>query len=100
VIRPANMAMLTFEGHSALSVYRRPNISLLCTGSERMDMSETPTCGQVRNSNAYSLRARFSECGAVTRYCGAVTDNLNESKAALDEARRGSDLLITTGLGA
>jgi len=91
------MAMLAFAGHSTLCVYRRPNVSLLCTGSELVDVSETPACGQVRNSNAYSLRALLSECGASTRYCGAVTDNLNELCAALEEARRGADLLITTG---
>ena len=97
VIRPANMAMLAFAGYSALSVYRRPNVSLLCTGSELVDVSETPACGQVRNSNAYSLSALLSQCGATTRYCGVVTDNLNELRAALEGARRGSDLLITTG---
>ncbi len=97
LIRPANMALLAFAGHSALYVYRRPNVSLLCTGSELVDVSDTPACGQVRNSNAYSLRALFSECGANARYCGAVTDNLNELSAALEEARRGADLLITTG---
>jgi hypothetical protein len=64
-----------------------------------MDVSEAPAGGQVRNSNAYSLRARLSEFGAMTRSCGAVTDNLNESKAALEEALRGPDLLITTGFG-
>jgi molybdopterin molybdotransferase len=97
VIRPANMAMLAFAGHSALCVYRRPNVSLLCTGSELVDVSDTPACGQVRNSNAYSLRALLSECGATTRYCGAVTDNINALSAALEEARRGSDVLVTTG---
>jgi len=97
VIRPANMAMLAFAGYSTLHVYRRPNVSLLCTGTELVDVSETPTCGQVRNSNAYSLSALLSQCGATTRYCGVVTDNLNELRAALEGARRGSDLLITTG---
>jgi molybdopterin molybdotransferase len=72
-------------------------VSLLCTGSELVDVSETPACGQARNSNAYSLRALLSECGTATRYCGSVTDSLNGLCAALEEARRGADLLITTG---
>ena len=97
VIRPANMALLAFAGHSELSVYRCPKVSLLCTGSELVDVSVTPACGQVRNSNAYSLTALLSECGATTRYCGAVTDNLNELCAALEKGRRGADVLITTG---
>jgi molybdopterin molybdotransferase len=97
VLRPSVMALLAFVGRSELSVYRRPNVSLLCTGSELVDVSETPACGQVRNSNASVLSALLSECGAETRYCGAVTDNSEQLRSALEEARQGADLLLTTG---
>ena len=97
VIRPATMAMLAFTAHSNVSVYRRPNVSLLCTGSELVDVSETPACGQVRNSNAHVLMALLSESGVDARYCGAVKDNSEQLRAALETARQGSDLVITTG---
>ena len=97
VIRPATMAVLAFAGCSHVSVYRRPRVSLLCTGSELVGVAEAPACGQVRNSNAYSLRALLSEAGATVRYCGAVTDDLQRLRSALEDARLEADLLITTG---
>ena len=96
VVRPAAMAMLAFAGYSNLSVYRRPKVSVLCTGSELVEVAEAPECGQVRNSNGYSLSALLNECGADTRYCGAITDDPDELRSALEEARRDADLLPRT----
>lgn len=97
VLRPALVALLAFVGRSRLRVYRRPRVSVLCTGSELVDVSDTPACGQVRNSNAYTLMALLSQCGTEGRYCGAVADSCERLRAALDSAREGADLLLTTG---
>ncbi len=97
ILQPAVIALLAFVGRSRLRVFRRPQVSLLCTGSELVDVSETPVCGQVRNSNAYSLTGLISGCGAQTRYCGAVADSSDALRAALEAARENTDLLLTTG---
>lgn len=97
VIGPAMIALLAFVGRSGLRVYRRPQAHVLCTGSELVDVSDTPACGQVRNSNAYALVALLSQWGAEARYLGSVADNSERLRAALEAAREGADLLITTG---
>ncbi len=97
VLGPALIALLAFVGRSQLRVYRRPRVSVLCTGSELVEVSDTPGYGQVRNSNAYALMALLSQCGAEARYCGAVADSSERLRAALDSAREGADLLLTTG---
>ena len=97
VIGPAMIALLAFIGRSGLRVYRRPQAHVLCTGSELVDVSDTPACGQVRNSNAYALVALLSQWGAEARYLGSVADNSERLRAALEAAREGADLLITTG---
>ncbi|HEV2400578.1 MAG TPA: gephyrin-like molybdotransferase Glp [Candidatus Sulfotelmatobacter sp.] len=97
ILRPGGIALLAFVGRPELAVYRRPMVSLLCTGSELVDVTESPQCGQIRNSNAYSLTALLSECGAEVRYCGTVSDNAGELGSALEAAREGADLLIMTG---
>lgn len=97
ILRPGVIALLAFVGRPEVWVYRRPVVALLCTGSELVDVTERPQCGQVRNSNAYSLGALLSECGAEVRYCGTVSDNAGELGSALEAAREGADLLITTG---
>jgi molybdopterin molybdotransferase len=97
ILRPGVIALLAFAGRPELAVYRRPIVSLLCTGSELVDVTESPQCGQIRNSNAYCLTALLSECGAEVRYCGTVSDNAGELASALEAAREGADLLLTTG---
>ncbi|MGA9978408.1 MAG: gephyrin-like molybdotransferase Glp [Candidatus Sulfotelmatobacter sp.] len=97
VLGPALIALLAFVGRSRLHVYRRPRVSVLCTGSELVDVSDTPACGQVRNSNAYALMALLSQCGAEAQYRGTVADTRERLRAALDSAREGADLLLTTG---
>lgn len=97
VLRPATMGLLAFVGKSRIDVYRRPRVHVLCTGSELVNPWETPALGQVRNSNAYSLVALLSECGAEVRYCGTVGDNSDRLSSVLEAACEGADFLITTG---
>lgn len=97
LVTPGTMGLLAFTGQARLILYRRPRVSLLCTGSELVEVSEEPRCGQVRNSNAFTLSALLTECGAETRYCGTVIDDGDDLRSALESALEGSDLLITTG---
>lgn len=97
IIEPGVLGLLAFVGQSHLSVYRRPMVSVLCTGSELVNVSDTPACGQVRNSNGYTLSALISQCGAEVRYQEQVTDNSARLRAALESARAGADLLLTSG---
>ena len=97
VLSAAILGLLAFVGKSDLHVYRRPHVHVLCTGSELVSPWETPAVGQVRNSNAYSLMALLSECGAEPRYCGTVNDNVESLSTSLRAARQDADMLITTG---
>jgi molybdopterin molybdotransferase len=97
IVEAGLVGLLAFVGRSQLSVYRRPIVSVLCTGSELVDVCDTPACGQVRNSNGYTLSALLSECGAEVRCQASVTDNSTRLRSALETARAGVDLVITTG---
>ncbi len=97
VLRPASVALLAFVGKSQMSVFRRPRVSVLCTGNELVDVSVTPRHGQVRNTNAYSLMALLSGCGADARYCGMAEDDPGRLRSLLQDACRETDLVITTG---
>ena len=97
LLEAGRLGLLAFAGRSQLSVYRRPVVSVLPTGSELVDVSEIPACGQVRNSNEYVLSGLLSECGAEVRCRDAVTDNSSRLRSALEAARTGVDLVITTG---
>jgi molybdopterin molybdotransferase len=96
VLSATILGLLAFVGKSNLHVYRPPRVHVLCTGSELVSPWETPTVGQVRNSNAYTLMALLSECGAKARY-GTISDNVESLSTSLRAAREDADMLITTG---
>lgn len=97
ILRPATLALLAFMGWAHVRVCRRPRVSVLCTGSELVDVSATPGHGQIRNSNAFTLTALIAECGAEARFCGTAPDDRQALGRLLESARGGADLVLTTG---
>jgi molybdopterin molybdotransferase len=78
-------------------VFRRPRVAIVCTGNELVDITDTPSRGQVRNSNAIALSALVQAAGGEPRYEGVAPDNRSALAAMLERARSVADLVITTG---
>jgi molybdopterin molybdotransferase len=78
-------------------VFSRPRVAIVCTGNELVDVAATPARGQVRNSNAVALSALVLATGGEPCYEGVAPDTRAALEAMLLPARRGADLLITTG---
>ena len=97
VLRPATLALLAFVGRAEVRVHRRPRVSIVCTGNELVDVAAVPGHGQIRNSNAFTLTALVSECGAEAKYCGTAADDRAVLRRLLESARDAADLLVTTG---
>ena len=96
-LTPGKLALLAFAGKPAVRVFRRPRVVIVCTGNELVDVAATPERGQVRNSNAVALSALVVAVGGEPRYEGVAPDDRTALAAMLQRARRGADLLITTG---
>jgi molybdopterin molybdotransferase len=97
VLNPGKLALLAFAGRPTVRVFRRPRVAIVCTGNELVDVAAAPKHGQVRNSNAVALSALVLAAGGEPRYEGVAQDNRAALEAMLQRARRGADLLITTG---
>ena len=48
---------------SRLLVYRKPQVAILATGDEIVDIDVPPGANQIRNSNSYSLAAQVQAAG-------------------------------------
>jgi len=94
---PAAIGLLASTGHARVSVYRRPRVAVLSTGSELVDIDTVPGPGKIRNSNNYSLSAQIIEAGGIPVAFPNVTDTFKATKAALEEAAASCDLIITSG---
>lgn len=97
ILNPGKLALLAFAGKPLVRVYRRPQVAILCTGNELVDVAATPTHGQVRNSNAVALSALVLTAGGEPRYEGVALDSRAAVASMLEQARVGADMLITTG---
>jgi molybdopterin molybdotransferase len=97
VIQAATLGLMAFVGRAELTVYRRPRVSVVCTGNELVEVTSTPGFGQIRNSNAFTLTALIQKCGADVTYCGTAPDDQKALGRVLESARVGSGMIMTTG---
>jgi molybdopterin molybdotransferase len=95
-IGAAEMAVLASFGAGSIPVFRRPSVALLVTGDELVEVVDRPAPGQIRNSNAYSLRALIRSCGVEPLDLGIVRDDPRILLARLEEALT-CDMVVASG---
>ncbi len=93
----ANMiASIASFGYETLKVFRRPKIAILSTGTEIVEIGETPQKDQIRNSNSIMLKV-FADKFADVKILKSVKDDVLNLKKAVASAIENYDILITTG---
>jgi molybdopterin molybdotransferase len=97
-IEPQHLPLLAESGLAQVSVVGRPELALICTGSELLDTAATPEAGQIIGGNRFLLAALIRAAGAASHDFGLVADDCDRIVALLKEALRGpSQGVITTG---
>jgi molybdopterin molybdotransferase len=74
----AEIGLLATIGRAQLSVVRRPQVGILSTGDEIVDLGGALGPGQISNSNTYSLTAQVADAGACSVNLGVARDRLEE----------------------
>ena len=93
----ARVGVLASFGCSEPSVFHRPRVSVVPTGTEIVSIDDRPGLGQVRNSNAWALRAHFGSLGGEVELVDAVIDDQVVLDRALASAAERSELIVTCG---
>lgn len=96
VLRHAEIGVLASIGRTKVSVVRRPNVAVLSTGDELVDIDQEPGPGQIRDTNRYSLAAAVRALGCPAFELGIARDSPDDLRHALGNAAFG-DLVITSG---
>jgi molybdopterin molybdotransferase len=96
LLHEAAIALAASVGKSRLQVYKRPQVSVLTTGDEIVDVEATPGPTQIRNSNSYSLAAQIEKTGGEPVLLPIAPDE-PQSLRRLIEQGLNSDLLLITG---
>jgi len=97
VISNAGIGFLAGCGAVEVSTYRRPRVAVIAVGSELVDIAEVPARGKIRNSNSYALAACVQAAGGLPTIQPIVDDSPDALGAAIGEAVRDFDFVITSG---
>jgi molybdopterin molybdotransferase len=92
----ADVAMLAAFGHTHVTVFRKPEVAIIATGDEIVEVSKTPSPFQIRNSNAYSLAAQVTRAGGVPRILPVARDTVEHTRKMVIRGFA-SDLVLLSG---
>ncbi len=95
-IGPAEVGVLASFGRTSVPVYKAPAVAVVSTGSELVEIGETPRFGQIRNSNAWMLLGLCQELGLDCEVLPSVPDDPVKIRETLEIGLK-RDLLIFSG---
>ena len=96
-LTPQALGLAASVGAAALTVTRKPRVAIFSTGDELVMPGEPLKPGAIYNSNRFTLRGLVLAAGGEVNDLGIVPDRLDATRAALREAAKGNDLIITSG---
>jgi molybdenum cofactor synthesis domain-containing protein len=91
------IATLAAFGYAEVNVTAAPHVSVLTTGSEVVEIDETPGIDQIRNSNSAMLSALIVTAGGQAELLPSAVDDLDAIKEVISSAAAASDMLVITG---
>jgi molybdopterin molybdotransferase len=92
----AEIALLATVGRPRVQVFRKPEVAILATGDEIVEVSETPRDYQIRNSNAQALAVQVMRAGGCPRVLPVAPDTYAGTRDLVEQGLR-SDLLLLSG---
>jgi molybdopterin molybdotransferase len=94
---PAELGLAVEAGRATLRVARAPRVAVLATGDELVAPGQPLRHGQLHNSNAVTLAALARGTGAELVSTGEVRDDADATRAAIERALDGTDVVLLTG---
>ena len=96
----SDIAMLAAFGRARVRVYRPPEVAIVATGDEIVEVHEAPEEFQIRNSNAYSLASQVNRAGGVPRILPLARDTVEHTTQVVNQAVSTDLILLSGGVSA
>ena len=94
-LRPVDLGALAGSGHAAVSVYRRPRVAIIPTGTELVPVEAgEPGPGQIIEYNSLVLAAQVENWGGAATRWPIVPDNFAAIRDAVVAAAASHDLVL------
>jgi molybdopterin molybdotransferase len=100
VLDYAGVALLASFGFHRVMVYHRPSVAIIATGDEIVEVHETPADFQIRNSNAWSLRAQVARAGGIPEVLPVARDTVEHTREMIGRGLAADLLLLSGGVSA
>lgn len=97
ILSAAAIAMMAGQGMERVTVYRKPEIAVISTGSELLSPGQKPVKGKIYNTNPYLLGGYMIANGMKPEKYGIVKDDIRALTECVETALERSDMVITTG---
>ena len=75
-------------------------MAILSTGDEIVDVGDTPSAEQIRNSNAWSLAAQVEHAGGIPVILPVARDTRDETRELIEQGLECDLLLLSGGVSA
>jgi molybdopterin molybdotransferase len=92
----ASIALAASAGGSLLLVYQSPEVAVLTTGDEIVEVDAAAGPTQIRNSNSYSLASQIRNAGGNPVLLPIAPDERHGLRTLIEQGLQ-SDLLLMTG---
>jgi molybdopterin molybdotransferase len=97
VLSAPDLAVLAATQCATVTVYRRPRVAILSTGSELVPLGQPLQPGQIVDSNQVAIAALLTASGAEIIRLGIIPDDRAALKSALATATAQADVVISSG---
>jgi molybdopterin molybdotransferase len=97
LLRPQDLGLLSALGKSAVTVVRRPAVTIVVTGDELLPPGTPPRDDRIADMNSVMIAALAVRDGGLPRVVGPLADDRGSLEAALAEAVKVSDLVLVSG---
>ncbi len=96
-LQAQDLGVLTSVGIAEVPVTRRLRVAILSTGDELVDPGTPLQAGQIYNSNRAMLHGLLQSLNIEVVDMGRAEDTFDATVAALQQAAKEADLVMTTG---
>jgi molybdopterin molybdotransferase len=98
VMGAAVIALAAACGGAELNVFVRPTVTIVATGDELVDVTETPEAWQIRNSNSYALKALVEAAGGIGERLAVARDVREDVRDRIAQGRMGHLMVFSGGV--
>lgn len=94
---PAAIGYLTSLGIAEISVFKKPSIAIVVTGSELVEAGHSLTHGKIYESNSHMLLSALNSLGLTNVIIHKVKDDHLQTYTVLEKAIAQHDIILITG---